>query len=97
MVQIVETVRDYMSDYQAHLNPSLFDLLVEDLLDTFIITYLAALRKSSKLRTPSAADRIREDVRKSFGMFAMYKDPKELEEFFDVLSPTVSIACSLKR
>jgi hypothetical protein len=87
MVQIIETIRDYMGDYQAHLNPSLFDLLVEDVLDTFIITYLAAIRKASKLRLPGAADRLREDVRKSFGVFVAYKNPQELEQYFDVSVP----------
>ncbi|KAF8892045.1 exocyst complex component Sec6-domain-containing protein [Infundibulicybe gibba] len=35
MRQIVETMRDYMSDYQSYLNPTLLELLVEDLLIAF--------------------------------------------------------------
>ena len=56
IVQIVETMRDYMSDYQTYLNQSLFDLLVEDLIDTFLVTYISALANSPKLKIP-AADR----------------------------------------
>ncbi|KAI9437842.1 exocyst complex component Sec6 [Lactarius psammicola] len=33
---VVETMRDYMQDYQTYLNASLFELLVEDLLDAFL-------------------------------------------------------------
>ncbi|KAI9444471.1 exocyst complex component Sec6 [Lactarius indigo] len=38
VIQVVETMRDYMQDYQTYLNASLFELLVEDLLDTFLVT-----------------------------------------------------------
>lgn len=84
MLQITETIRDYMSDYQAHLNPSLFELLVEDIIDTFLITYLSNLRKASKLKIPASANRIRDDIRKSFGLFTTYKPAKEMEPYFDV-------------
>ncbi|KAF8347725.1 exocyst complex component sec6 [Amanita rubescens] len=36
MRQIVETVRDYMADFQSYLNPTLFDLLTEDLLEALL-------------------------------------------------------------
>ena len=38
--QSIKTIRDYMS---AYLNSSILELLVEDLLDTFLITYLTEL------------------------------------------------------
>ena len=97
MVQIIETIQDYMRDYQAHLNPSLFDLLVEDIIDTFLITYLTALRRASKLKNPSAADRIRDDVRKSFGFFATVKRNRdELESYFDVLDSLLKLITASK-
>jgi exocyst complex component 3 len=85
MLQIVETMRDYMSDYQTYLNPSILELLVEDLIDTFLITYLTALRRCSKLKMPDAADRIKQDISSVFILFASFKPEKELERYFEVI------------
>lgn len=85
MPQIIETVRDYMDDFQSHLHPSLFELLIEDIIDQFLVTYLAALRRASKLKAQAAAECIREDVHSSFGFFTKYKTAKELETYFDVV------------
>ena len=57
-MQIVETIRNYMSDYQEFLNPSLLNLLVDDLLETFVVQYLNGLANSSKLKMHAATDRI---------------------------------------
>jgi exocyst complex component 3 len=91
MPQIVETLRDYMGDYQTTLNASLLEVLVEDLLDTFIITYLTALARSSRLRMPAAADRIKDDVADSFQFFSGLKPPQELEAYFDVIERALEI------
>jgi len=91
MPQIVETLRDYMTDYQMTLNSSLLELLIEDLLDMFIITYLTALSRSSRLRMPVAADRIKDDVADSFQFFSTIKDPQELEAYFEVIERALEI------
>jgi len=93
MAQIIETMRDYMSDYQAHLNPSIFDILVEDLLDAFLIAYLTALRRSSarSLRMPAAVTRIQTDISSAFDFFTTYKPPEDLEGNFEVIDQIVSM------
>ncbi|GAA6035623.1 hypothetical protein JCM8097_004933 [Rhodosporidiobolus ruineniae] len=92
MEQIILTLEDYMVDnYQAHLNPNLFDLLIEDLLDTFLITYLVAVRKAGKLKMPQAVDRMRQDVDQAFRFFEQYKPKKELEGYFDVLESVLTL------
>jgi exocyst complex component 3 len=96
MTQIIETMRDYMAVYQTRLNPNLFDLLVEDMIDTFLVTYLASLRRASKLRIPGAVERIRQDVRLSFALFAAYKAPKELEAYFDVIDGVLKLIIASK-
>lgn len=82
---IIETMRDYMSDYQEFLNPEIIETLVQDLLDTFIITYLTALHRASKLRMPDAGERMKEDVTEAFRFFSTLKNPDELESTFEVL------------
>jgi exocyst complex component 3 len=93
MIQIIETMRDYMGDYQTQLNPSIFDILVEDLLDTFLIVYLTAFRRapSRVLRLPIAIDRIREDVSAAFEFFATYKKSEDLEVNFEIMDQVLSM------
>ncbi|KZP16601.1 exocyst complex component Sec6 [Athelia psychrophila] len=85
MVQIVETMRDYMSDCQEFLNSALLDHLVDDLLETFIVSYLTALAHSSKLKMPAATDRIKEDIGLVFEFFSTVKPAKDLEVDFEVI------------
>ena len=93
MPQIIETMRDYMSDYQAHLNPSIFEILVEDLLDAFLIAYLTALRRapSRSLRMPTALQLIKSDMESAFEFFATHKPAQDLEANFEVLQMVVSM------
>ena len=96
MTQIVETIKDYMEDYRSHLNTNLFELLVEDIIDTFLITYLTAIRRCSKLKVPQAVDRIREDIKKAFDFFSIYKSRKELAGYFDVLDSVLTLISASK-
>ncbi|KAF7308598.1 Exocyst complex component Sec6 [Mycena chlorophos] len=91
MGQIVETMRDYMTDYQQYLNSSLLELLVEDLLDAFLVIYLNGLANSPKLKMPAAADRIKEDVRVVFSFFSTLKPARELEAYFDVVEKILAL------
>src|ERR1700722_1248495 len=91
MRQIVETMRDYMTDYQNFLNPSLLEILVEDLLDAFLLTYLNALANSSKLRMPTATDRIKDDVSAVFQFFSTLKPPKALESYFELVEMILAL------
>ncbi|KAI0248975.1 exocyst complex component Sec6 [Lactifluus subvellereus] len=91
ITQIVETMRDYMSDYQSYLNPSLLELLVEDLLDAFLVTYLTALANTQKLRMPGAVERIKDDVAETFKFFSTLKPAKELEQYFEVVEMVLSL------
>ncbi|SCV74869.1 BQ2448_7898 [Microbotryum intermedium] len=94
---IVETLRDYIAeDYQTHLNPNLFELLIEDIIDTYLITYIVAIKKCSKLRIPAALDRIRQDITKSREFFGAYKSKKELDEYFDVLESILTLMSASK-
>ncbi|GAA5933678.1 SNARE-binding exocyst subunit SEC6 [Sporobolomyces koalae] len=97
MSQIIETLKDYMvEDYQTHLNPNLFDLLIEDLLDTFIITYLMSIKRSSKIKVPKALDRMRKDLDLSFEFFSTFKPKPELEGYFDVLESVLTLLSASK-
>lgn len=85
MRQVVETVRDYMTDFQSFLNPTLFDLLTEDLLEALLVNYLNALANSSKLKIPAAAERLRGDIDEIYNAFKIFKLSKEVEQSLEVL------------
>ncbi|EKD04400.1 vesicle fusion-related protein [Trichosporon asahii var. asahii CBS 8904] len=93
MPQIIETMRDYMGDYQSHLNPSIFEIVIEDLLDAFLITYLTALRRAppNSLRMPGAVQRLRSDISQVFDFFTLYKPPEELEPSFEIMDQVASM------
>ena len=89
-MQIVETMRDYMSDYQTYLNSSLVELLVEDLLDAFLVVYLTALANTQKLRMPVAVERIKDYVSEAFKYNSTMKPAKELESYIEVVEMVLS-------
>lgn len=91
--QVIETMRDYMNDFQSHLNGSLFDILVDDMVDAFIITYLTALRRaqSKSLRMPKAAEALRRDMENAFDFFTHYKAPQDVEASFEIMN----LVCSM--
>ncbi|KAJ9480099.1 Exocyst complex component SEC6 [Pseudozyma hubeiensis] len=87
MTTIVETMRDYTSDYSERLNPNLFDVLCDDMIDRFQVSYIGALRRvgSGKLRMPTAAEQMRKDVEDARTLFLAFKKEEEVQEKFEVL------------
>ncbi|WWC67085.1 uncharacterized protein I206_100992 [Kwoniella pini CBS 10737] len=86
--QIIETFKDYLNDYQLHLNNSIFEILIEDLLDSFIISYLNCLSKlqPKSLKIPKSILKINFDLELSFDFFIKYKsNSEELEKNFEIL------------
>ncbi|CAO3693544.1 unnamed protein product [Rhizopus microsporus] len=94
---IIETFKDYCSDF-VHLNPFIFDQLIRDMLDRFLMLYLEAMRhKNAKFLMNSCLERIENDVRISFNFFAKYTSVKEMEEHFDVLEKVHTLLESNRR
>jgi len=63
----------------------LLELLVEDLIDTFLLTYLNALAGATKLKMPAAAERLKNDVTEVLTFFSTLAPAKEVEARFEVL------------
>lgn len=61
---MVATMGDYMADYEARLNPSLRELLVQDLAMEWLALYLNALRRipARGLKMPAARERMARDI-----------------------------------
>lgn len=93
MDQMVETMKDYMADYKGHLNPAIFDLLVEDMLVQFLAIYLNALRRIPQrgLRLPSSINRMKTEIGNVFTFFAEYKNQDDLHNDFEVIDQIISM------
>lgn len=79
-------MRDYLSDYAELLNPNFFEArLLQDLIDRFLVSYLGALRKASKLKMPGAAERMKADVDEFRVMIGIWLRENEWEERAGVL------------
>jgi exocyst complex component 3 len=74
-----------MADYQSYLNPSLLDLLIEDLIEAFLVLYITALVNAPKMKMPAATDRIKDDVSTVFSFLTTLKPAKEVEAQFEVV------------
>ena len=83
---ITETIRDYSQDYSAHLNPNLFEVLSDDMIERFLLAYIGSLRKCPKLRMPAAADRMRHDIEEVTILFTGYGREEEMKEKVEVLN-----------
>ncbi|KIV92305.1 hypothetical protein PV10_06757 [Exophiala mesophila] len=83
--RIVTTFDDYISDYNTVLHPSLLDILIEELSDTLLVSYLTAIRNNRGVKfrrgEPFPA-KFRDDVLAAFAFFEKYPDA-----FNDTIKP----------
>ncbi|KDN40017.1 exocyst complex component Sec6 [Tilletiaria anomala UBC 951] len=88
---ITETIRDYSQDYASHLNPNLFEVLQDDMIERFLLAYIGSLRKCSRLRMPGAADRMRQDTEDVMTLFTGYGREEEMKEKLEVLNQIIGL------
>ena len=85
MQRITTTFDDYIGDYSAVLHPSLIDILIEELSDALLVSYLSSIRTNRGVKfrrgEPFAA-KFRDDVLAAFGFFERYPD-----SFNDTIKP----------
>ncbi|KAI8073404.1 exocyst complex component Sec6-domain-containing protein [Gilbertella persicaria] len=94
---VIETLRDYCNDF-GHLNAFIFEKLIRDMLDRFLMLYLEAMRhKSAKFHMPACLEKVENDVRLSFQFFVEYTSVKEMEERFDVIEKVHKLLESNRR
>ncbi|KAI3628446.1 SEC6 [Malassezia furfur] len=82
---ICETVRDYVADYAARLEPNLFDVLSDDLVSRLLVAYLTTLRRAARLRMPKAAERFMTDIGELTQLISSMRPPEEATSRVEVL------------
>lgn len=85
--QITDTIAEYTADCKIHLNPIIFDVFVDDVLEETIIKYLSALQHNHgvSLSIPKATDQIKKDIEALYILFSKnYEDPRHVQNQFRV-------------
>lgn len=86
------TLGDFLDDYRVHAEDFLFNKLVADLLETFILTYLRQLRaKSTRLRSADCHDFFGEDLTAATEYFSTLRDPRRVQKAIEPLDKFVDL------
>lgn len=103
MRQITTTFEDYIADYAELLHPSLKDILIEELADTLLVSYLQAIRNkgvqklSPTKNTAVFEQRVRDDIIAVFAFFESFPDAfPAIKEKWGVVKNFVSLLTSDK-
>lgn len=100
MAQIIATFEDYLADYTHVLHPSLRDVMVEELADALLVSYLNAVRnKSVKFRRNDAfVEKIKDDVVTAFEFFSRYESSfPTIKDKYRAVNSMVSLLSAEKR
>ena len=74
---LIATIKDYVSDFQAHMNVTVFEDLMIELLERVIIQYLQAmLQKSAVIKHPDAVRLMDADITELERFFRTYLSDK---------------------
>lgn len=90
--QVSDTVQEYVSDCREHLNPTIFDVFLDDLLEETIIHYLGSLLNSGvSLKVSKAVDRIKSDIEVLYLLFTKnHEDQAHVQSHFRVFEHFLS-------
>lgn len=90
--QITDTIAEYTADCKTYLNPIIFDVFVDDILEVTIIKYLGALQNNGvSLSVPKSTDQIKKDIEALYILFEKnYEDPAHVQSQFRVFEHFLS-------
>ncbi|OLL24798.1 Exocyst complex component sec6 [Neolecta irregularis DAH-3] len=92
MTLVVSTFQEYLVDFNAHLNETLSEILIEDLLQMFLVNYVTAIHnKGAKFTIPQGLEQIREDVRQAFLFFVDYIPSENLQYHFEIVESILTL------
>ncbi|KAK9460569.1 exocyst complex component Sec6-domain-containing protein [Lipomyces oligophaga] len=81
--ECIRTFEDYNVDLMEHLNPDLFSIYIDDLLDATLIGYLGAVsRNKNASLSARSIDQIKGDVSLLYPFFSRFTDKEHIEAEF---------------
>lgn len=95
---IVGTFEDYGDDFQKHMGEYVFNKLITELVDRFVVAYIETFKnKNAKFKMPSAPERMRTDVEMVVNFFSRTKSAKRAKASFEVIEKIVGLIESSPR
>ncbi|KAJ3356197.1 SNARE-binding exocyst subunit S6 [Kappamyces sp. JEL0680] len=89
---IVGTFEDYGNDCQKHMAEYVYNKMMTELVDRFIVAYIETFKnKNAKFKMPSAPERMRTDVEMVVGFFSRSKSAKRAKAAFEVIEKIVGL------
>ncbi|KAJ3366953.1 SNARE-binding exocyst subunit S6 [Allomyces javanicus] len=100
MNDVVATLSDYCTDYKQHLQEYLFNKIMTDTMERFLVAWIDALRaKAAKFRVPRCWDIMQSDLQQAIAFFVAIKEQKakRIEKYFDIMDKLFALTCSSKK
>jgi hypothetical protein len=95
---VVGTFDDYCDDFQKHMSEYLFNKLVTELVDRFVVSYIDTFKnKNAKYKMPEAPDRMRRDLDQLVNFFSRTKSAKRAKASFEVIEKIIGLVESNPR
>lgn len=90
--QVSDTIQEYVSDCRQNLNPIIFDVFLDDLLEETIIHYLGSLLNPGvSLKVTKAIERIKSDIEVLYVLFIKnHEDEAHVQSHFRVFEHFLS-------
>jgi exocyst complex component 3 len=89
---IVGTFEDYGNDFQKHMAEYIFNKMMTELADRFIIAYIETFKnKNAKFKMPTAPERMRADVEMVTNFFIRTKNAKRAKASFEVIEKIIGV------
>lgn len=80
--EIINTFEEYNIELKDHLNPDLFSIYVDDLLDATLVDYLSAVKNKGTSLSAHSIDQIKSDVALLYPFFTSFTDSEHVEAQF---------------
>ncbi|KAK7207432.1 exocyst complex component Sec6-domain-containing protein [Myxozyma melibiosi] len=80
--EVINTFEDYSIELQDHLNPDLFSIYIDDLLDATLAGYLGAIQTKGSTLSERSIEQIKSDVALLYPFFTAFTDSEYVEAQF---------------
>jgi hypothetical protein len=98
MCLIVGTFEDYGGDFKSHLSEYMFNKIVTELIEKFLVAYLETFKnKNAKFKMPSCTARMKADLENCVNFFSKLKSAKRVQAYFEVIDKIIGIIDSPPR
>jgi len=98
VLTLTVTFGDFFADYRQHAEDFLFNKVVADVLEGFLLAYLQQLRaKPTKIKPVAALELFEADCALATDFFSEHRDPRRVQKVMDALSKFTGLISSSQK